>query len=192
MSSIKKWNDKIVSLRPGELYIHNLMVETANILQITNRKASGGGTIFVDTESSVSPQSFIMSVQPGNAQMLVRPHVLKTVYLQNNATDSLQITLTEIESDELSFAYNSAQVVDVQGSVQVQEPITIDGTVNVSGEVEVKNDSGNPIPVSGAVAVNNFPASQDVRNTTSEAKIDQLIQLMIDNNAKLDQLIAKP
>ncbi len=32
-------------------------------------------------------------------------------------------------------------------------PVPISGTVSITGEVEIKNDSGNPIPVSGTVAV---------------------------------------
>lgn len=38
----------------------------------------------------------------------------------------------------------------------------INGAVSINGEVEVKNDSGNPLPVSGTVAVSNFPATQTV------------------------------
>ena len=38
----------------------------------------------------------------------------------------------------------------------------VNGTVSISGEVEVKNDTGSPLPVSGTVSVSNFPATQTV------------------------------
>lgn len=44
------------------------------------------------------------------------------------------------------------------------------GTITATiGEVEVKNDTGNPIPVSGTVAVNNFPASVEISNDVGNA-----------------------
>lgn len=54
----------------------------------------------------------------------------------------------------------------------------INGVVSINGEVEVKNDSGNPLPVSGtitanqgttpwATSVNNFPAVQPVSGTVT-------------------------
>jgi len=56
----------------------------------------------------------------------------------------------------------------------------INGAVTVNGEVEVKNDAGNPLavsvgnfpatqPVSGSVSVSNFPASQAVTGTFFQA-----------------------
>ena len=49
--------------------------------------------------------------------------------------------------------------VDIGGS----GTITItSGTVTVENEVEVTNDEGNPIPVSGTVSIDNFPATQPV------------------------------
>jgi hypothetical protein len=41
----------------------------------------------------------------------------------------------------------------------------INGAVTVNGEVEVKNDTGNPLAVSGTVSVGNFPASTTVSGT---------------------------
>ena len=45
----------------------------------------------------------------------------------------------------------------------------INGAVSVTGEVEVKNDAGNPLPVSGSVSVSNFPATQAVTGTFWQA-----------------------
>jgi hypothetical protein len=70
----------------------------------------------------------------------------------------------EISSDDILFTFGAAQLVNISGNVQVQEPITIDGTVSVAGEVEVKNDTGNPIPVSGTVTVSNPVSSVGINN----------------------------
>jgi len=43
----------------------------------------------------------------------------------------------------------------------------VNGVVSISGEVEVKNDTGNPLPVTGSIAVSNFPAIQPVSGTVS-------------------------
>ena len=40
----------------------------------------------------------------------------------------------------------------------------INGTVSVTGEVEISNDTGNPLPISGSISVDNFPASFEVSN----------------------------
>ena len=45
----------------------------------------------------------------------------------------------------------------------------INGAVTVNGEVEVKNDTGNPLAVSGTVSVGNFPATQAVTGTFFQA-----------------------
>lgn len=43
----------------------------------------------------------------------------------------------------------------------------INGAVTVNGEVEVKNDAGNPLAVSGTISVGNFPATQPVSGSVS-------------------------
>lgn len=50
--------------------------------------------------------------------------------------------------------------VDVTGS-----------TVGIVGSVEVVNDVGNPLPVSGTVAVSNFPGSQPVTGPLTDAQL---------------------
>jgi hypothetical protein len=49
--------------------------------------------------------------------------------------------------------------------------LNITGPVTVSNEVEIKNDVGNPIPVSGSVSVSNFPASQAVTGPLTDAQL---------------------
>lgn len=41
----------------------------------------------------------------------------------------------------------------------------VNGVVSISGEVEIQNDAGNPLEVSGTVDVGNFPATQTVDGT---------------------------
>jgi len=43
----------------------------------------------------------------------------------------------------------------------------INGAVSINGEVEVKNDTGNPLGISGTVAVSNFPATQPISGAVS-------------------------
>lgn len=50
--------------------------------------------------------------------------------------------------------------------VDIGSSVTLSG-ITVSNEVEVKNDVGNPIPVSGNLAISNFPSSQNVVVTSS-------------------------
>ena len=45
----------------------------------------------------------------------------------------------------------------------------VNGAVSINGEVEVKNDTGNPLAVSGTVSVGNFPATQAVTGTFFQA-----------------------
>lgn len=63
------------------------------------------------------------------------------------------------ETVEFWVAYQEVDAV-VSGTVAATQSGS--WSVSVTGEVEIKNDSGNPIPVSGTVAVSNFPATQPV------------------------------
>jgi hypothetical protein len=60
--------------------------------------------------------------------------------------------------------YDSGKV-----AVTSTPPPSAPSDVNVvsSVEIEIKNDSGNPVPVSGTVAVSNFPATQPVSGTVN-------------------------
>jgi len=60
----------------------------------------------------------------------------------------------------------------VSGSVSVSNfpaTQTVSGSVNIGTmpEVEIKNDTGNPIPVSGSITVSNLPATQPVSGSVS-------------------------
>jgi hypothetical protein len=174
--SIQQWKQNQITLQPNQTFEYNAQSEQTNIFQIINRKASGGGVVFVDIEGNVSATSYMLRVDEGSNQNLVLPYEAKRIFLKTDSLTPLVITIVEISSDDILFTFGAAQLVNISGNVQVQEPVTIDGTVNVSGEMEVKNDSGNPIPVSGTVAIsnpvnsvgiNNFPVYQSVKVTAS-------------------------
>lgn len=55
---------------------------------------------------------------------------------------------------------NNAPAVDAYAMA-----VRVIGGVVVGSEVEIKNDSGNPIPVAGGISVINFPATQLVVDT---------------------------
>lgn len=145
VSNFQVWHKKHINLKAGQLYTYNLNTQS-NIVQVFNKVASGGSTVFLDETDKVSPTYFSVEIQQGKNASLVKPYELGTVYLYAQANVSIEVI--EIQSEDLSFMFTASQVVDVQGSVQVQEPVTIDGTVQVSGETEITNDSGSAIPVS--------------------------------------------
>jgi hypothetical protein len=79
------------------------------------------------------------------------------------ATDDLQV-----------ICYNDAPSIGPGPATNVAVtnfPVSqnINGAVTVNGEVEVKNDTGNPLAVSGTVSVGNFPATQAVTGTFFQA-----------------------
>lgn len=71
-----------------------------------------------------------------------------------------EVEVTAKISDQDGVPYGPANrlAVDI-GSV----------SLTVSNEVEIKNDAGSPVPVSGTVSVGNFPATQPVSGTFYQA-----------------------
>lgn len=57
--------------------------------------------------------------------------------------------------------------------------------VTFSGEVEVKNDSGNPLAVSGTVAVSNFPTTQPVSGTVAVSNFPASVEVSNDSGNPL-------
>lgn len=149
------WQERKVTIIPGQVLALNLTNGDANAVQIINRKAVGGGNVYFDNEPNPSSSQYAAKVEQGNAGSIVRPYALKTIYLMTDAADPLTITVIEIAAPNLNIVFNASQLLSIQGKVEVAEPVTIDGTVNVGGEVEIKNDSGNPVPISGNVEIAN-------------------------------------
>lgn len=67
----------------------------------------------------------------------------------NYPLPAAQVTTLTPQTDALTDAEIRATPLPVSGTVTVNEPVTVDGTVNIGTipEVEVKNDSGNPLNV---------------------------------------------
>lgn len=163
--SIVKWDERDVTIPVGEVVAYNTKNLGANIVQIINRTASGGGSVFVDNKASnVSESYHSLKVEQGKTGNIVRPYGIQTVYLASNAVADLRVTLIEVEASDLSVVYNASQVVQIQGQVEVAEPVTIDGTVAVSGSVEIKNDIGSPIPVSGTMTIDTINGTVEITN----------------------------
>lgn len=152
--AIKGWKQNTITLKSGAGVYPYSPVSNANIIQIINRKAADGGIVYIDdpTNPNVSPTNYALKVEQGNTGAIVRPYKLNTIYLATDAAEDLNLTVIEIETEDLSFVFNAGQLLQIQGSVQVQQPIQIS-----SGEIEVKNDSGNPIPVTGDVGITGTP-----------------------------------
>lgn len=78
------------------------------------------------------------------------------IAIQDNG-GSITVDANDLDIRNLTFATDK---VDVSGSSVIisdgSGPVTVDGTVNIGTmpEVEIKNDSGNPIPVNGTVTAN--------------------------------------
>lgn len=87
------------------------------------------------------------------------------VFVTNTNTDPIPVSVTnEITLDAATLAALETITVNqgtspwvVSGTVSVNEPVTVDGTVDVGNfpsSFEISNDVGNPIPISGTVSVN--------------------------------------
>ena len=57
----------------------------------------------------------------------------------------------------------------------------INGTVSVSNEIEIANDVGNPVPVTGTVDVGNFPATQTVDGTVNVGNFPAVQDVQVTN-----------
>lgn len=85
----------------------------------------------------------------------------------------LLVHVTNFGSGGLTDAQLRATPVDVVGPLTDAElratPVPVSGTVDIGTipEIEIKNDTGNPLPVSGIVNVANFPATQNVAVVSS-------------------------
>jgi hypothetical protein len=138
MINIPIWKETDIELQPSELYTHNLATE-ANIIQVVNRKAANGGNVYLGRQLPVNASNYENKAEQGNTGAIVRPYHLKSVHLFTDAATPLTVTIIEIQTTDLSFVYNASQLLQIQGQVEVAEPVQIDGTV------EVNNADGVPL-----------------------------------------------
>ena len=102
---------------------------------------------------------------------------LGTILVSNDGVQTTVLvypaTVDSQSTDELQvLAYNDAPGTSPGPAANVAvtnfpASQNINGAVTVNGEVEVKNDAGSPLTVSGTVSVGNFPATQPVSGTVS-------------------------
>lgn len=166
--SIKKWTEKTVIVSSTNVTEYTCVNPDTNAVQIINRVALGGGSVYADNQNGVSTTRYLMKTEQGKMGNIVRPAPINRIFLTTDAPNDLGVTIIEITTDDMSFVFNSSQVVDIQGVVTVAEPVTVDGTVNIGNtisvdgsmvnigtlpSVEISNDAGNPIPVTGNVGI---------------------------------------
>lgn len=157
---IAKWQERDITLHPGRVFVYNTANQNTNIVQIINRTANGGGVVYADNRETVSSGFHALRVDQAKTGNIVRPYALRTLFLTTDAASDLRITIIEIETPDLSVVFNASQVLQIQGEVQVQQPI------------EIANDQGNPVPVSGLVTTqemgsNNLKVGSKTGVTTS-------------------------
>lgn len=144
---IIRWFEREIEIPgSGGMAFYTLENQASNIVQIINRQATGGGRVYVDNRSILSTTIHALKVEQGSTGNFVRPYALREIYLITDSVSPLKVGIIEIQADSLDVVFNASQVIEITGAVSVQQPIQIS-----SGEIEVSNDSGNPIPVSGAV-----------------------------------------
>lgn len=160
MSNFLVWHKKHLNLKANQLYTYNLTTQS-NIVQVFNKTASGGATVFLDETDKVSPTYFSVEIQQGKNASLVKPYELATVYLY--AQSDVSIEIIEIQSQDLSFMFTASQVVDVQGSVQVQEPVTVDGVVEINNADGVAIESDVVQTVGLKASELNLDANGDIQ-----------------------------
>lgn len=98
----------------------------------------------------------IATTQVGNAH---EQHVRPTTLPPDAATETT-LAAIKAKTDNLDVALSTLQNVQVTNF-----PATQNVSVVSAVETEIKNDSGNPVPVSGTVSVGNFPGTQPVSGT---------------------------
>lgn len=101
---------------------------------------AGSGTTIATTEVS------------GAHEQKVRPTTLPP-----DASTETTLAAIKAKTDNLDIALSTLENVQVTNF-----PATQNVAVTSTVETEIKNDSGNPVPVNGTVSVGNFPATQPV------------------------------
>lgn len=170
-TSFGMWKETSISLIAG-LNVVNLDSST-NILKIINEDMLGS-VLYLSTKSDVSQNKFEEKVETGSSTSLVRTRALGTAFVFNPSPSPVNVTMIEIQTDDISFIFNASNQVNIGGT------ITSDG---------LKNTDLKQLP----------DRTLYVLDSVSHAKLDSLIALMTTNNSlttdtntKLDALIAKP
>lgn len=86
------------------------------------------------------------------------------MYEQERDKMSSEIVIRAVYEEEPAVALRNI-LVDRHGQHYTQDnPLPVSGSfsIEIGNEVEIKNDVGNPVPISGSVDVNNFPAIQPI------------------------------
>lgn len=129
------------------------------------------GTVAVSNFPATQPVSGTVAVSNFPASVEVSNDVGNplpvsgTVAVSNPGLTDTQLRATPVPVSGTVTITDGSGPVTVDGTVTVANPgltdaqlratpVPVSGTVAVSGEIEVKNDSGNPLPVNGTVSTN--------------------------------------
>jgi hypothetical protein len=93
----------------------------------------------------------------------------------SKATDELRILMYDAAPTGGSGPSSNVAVTNWPASQN------INGVVTVSNEIEIANDAGNPVPVSGTVDIGNFPASQTVDGTVDIGNFPAVQNVLVTN-----------
>lgn len=129
--------------------------------------------------SAVIVQSLVQTLSVNVANFPASP----TSFAVNNLPDIQKVTLTNpATATDVSALAKDATLKDGSQKVQVTNFPTaptaysitnfpavqpVSGNIGITGSVEIANDSGNPIPVSGSIAISNLPATQPISGTVT-------------------------
>jgi hypothetical protein len=110
--------------------------------------------------------------EDGKPAIRVLSNIQGDITIEGDVTIPGIVTVTNTDNDPLfththiydenDVEYSASNPLTVDGTVTANVTFpasqTVDGTVNIGTmpEVEIKNDEGNPIPISGTVSIDNF------------------------------------
>ncbi|MGG1343867.1 hypothetical protein ABE244_25585 [Bacillus toyonensis] len=147
MSKIDKltWREQRHTIKTNDVTTIFFSDTMPNHILVTNPSAA---FLFLSVKGDASETNYNIKI-PANAQKLLpRPIGSDRCSFYHNLGNDVEITVATWEGD-----FEAASLS------QSLETVSIDPT---SPEVEIANDKGNPIPVTGSVTVSSFPATQEV------------------------------
>lgn len=169
--SIVNWFETDVKIPPGGIYEHNCSGGT-NVVQIINRRAAGGGNVFADTRASLKQDYYLIRVDQGKNGVIAHPKQIDKIYLTSDSASDVYVSVLEIFATNLDMVYNASQIVQMTGAVTVNSMPNV--TIGSMPEVEIKNDSGNPITVAthAVTASGTFPVTDNGGSLTVDGSVN--------------------
>jgi hypothetical protein len=109
------WNESSQALHAG-LNTINLDSST-NIVKVINEDILGS-VLYLSTHSGVTQNMYEEKVETGASTSLVRTRALGTAYIFNPSPNTVNVTMIEIQTDDISFIFNASNQINIAGFVQ--------------------------------------------------------------------------